>query len=178
MGHEWVIMCDDDVTLFGVVKNQKTITTGASIWTKILKIAKETPFELFGIQYRQYAWASTKQHSINSCTVEVCVLINTKRMKSMYDSNFPTKADRNLCMETVQNGNGLIRFNMLFFQTVNVGTNAGGLQKLYADKVDEQIAKKLFYKWHPFAKMILKGERIDVKLEVKKLAISLGKKVV
>jgi hypothetical protein len=177
MGHEWVIMCDDDVKDFGVVKNKKCVTTGASIWTKILKIAKETPFELFGIQYRQYAWASTKQHSINSCTVEVCVLINTKRMKSMYDSNFPTKADRNLCMETVQNGNGIIRFNMLFFNTDGVGSLSGGLHKLYLEKVDELIAKKLFYKWNPFAKMILKGERIDIKLEVKKLAISLGKKV-
>ena len=62
--HEWVLICDDDVTSFGIY-NGKTVKKTAGIWNDILEKAKKLPFELIGINYTQHAWHEKTSYSIN-----------------------------------------------------------------------------------------------------------------
>jgi hypothetical protein len=168
--HEWVLICDDDVTSFGVY-NGKTIKKDASIWFDILKKAKKLPFELIGINYTQHAWHEKTSYSINKKFAEVCVLMNVPKIKWNYRAEFNLKEDRDFALQTIKNGNGILRFNHYWFSCPDVGSNAGGLQNEYKAKKDEESAKKMCYEWHPFVTLKKKGERVDMKTKTKELAL-------
>jgi len=170
--HDWIIICDDDVTSFGIY-NGKTIKKDASIWFDIFKKAKQLPFELIGINYTQHAWHEKTSYSINKKFAEVCVLMNIKKIKWKYTDN--TKEDRDFQLQTIKNGNGVLRFNHYWFSCPDVGTNLGGLYDLYKQKKDKIWAENLVKKWKPFAKIIRKKNRIDAKINLKEFAKSLNK---
>lgn len=172
---KWVIFCDDDVTSFGVYKG-RTIKTGASIWNDILEKAKKLPFELIGINYTQHAWHEKKSYSINKKFAEVCVLMNISKIKWRYEDD--TKEDRDFQLETIKNGYGVLRFNHYWFSCPNVGSNKGGLFDLYKQKRDKLWAEKLVKKWYPYAKIVIKNERVDAKIDIKGFAKSLNKDVI
>ena len=168
-------MCDDDVRHFGIY-NGKSIKKDANIWHEIFEKAKQLPFEIVGIQYRQHAWHEKKPYSINKSFVEVCVLINAKKCKWRYEIDL--KEDRDFVMQTIKRGNGIVKLNRYFYDAPVVGTNAGGLQEQYRLKKDAIAAEKLAKKWHPFSKMVKKNERIDTKIDIAAFATYHGKKVV
>ena len=167
--YEWVLICDDDVNSFGIY-NGKTIKKDASIWIDILKKVKDLPFELIGINYTQHAWHEKTTYSINKKFAEVCVLMNISKISWNYRPEFNLKEDRDFALQTIKNGNGILRFNHYWFSCPDVGTNAGGLQDMYKAKKDEESAKKMCYEWHPFITLKNKGERIDMKTDIKELA--------
>jgi hypothetical protein len=167
--YEWVIICDDDVVSFGVY-NGKTIKQDASIWFKILKKVSKLPFELIGINYTQHAWHEKTNYSINKKFAEVCVLMNVSKIKWNYRPEFNLKEDRDFSLQTIKNGNGILRFNHFWFSCPDVGSNAGGLQSEYKLKKDEESAKKMCSEWHPFVTLKKKGNRIDMKTDIKELA--------
>lgn len=167
--YEWVIMCDDDVTDFGEAINNKCVTTSADVWNKVYEKAKKLPFEIYGLNYRQHAWHETKNYSINKSFVEVCVLLNIKKIKWSYRNQFDLKEDRGFILQTIKIGNGVVRFNKLFYNTPALGKK-GGLCDQYKAKKDEDSAKKMCYEWHPFAILHKKCDRIDVKIDIKGLA--------
>lgn len=167
--HEWVIVCDDDVTSFGIY-NGKTIKKDASIWFDILDKAKKLPFEMIGINYTQHAWHEKTNYSINKKFAEVCVLMNVSKIKWNYRPEFNLKEDRDFALQTIKNGNGILRFNHIWFSCPDVGTNSGGLQDEYKAKRDEESAKKMCYEWNPFITLKKKGDRIDMKTDIKGLA--------
>lgn len=173
---EWVLMCDDDVTSFGIY-NGKTIKKDAKIWFDILEKAKKLPFELLGINYTQHAWHEKTKYSINRKFMEVCVLINIKKIKWGYRPEFNLKEDRDFALQTIKYGNGILRFNHYWFSCPDVGTNQGGLQNEYKAKKDEESAKKMCYEWHPFISLKRKGERIDMETDIKGLAEHYKKQV-
>jgi len=166
---EWVLMCDDDVTSFGIY-NGKTIKQDARIWLKILDKAKKLPFELIGINYTQHAWHEKTKYSINKKFAEVCVLMNVSKIEWNYRPKFNLKEDRDFALQTIKNGNGILRFNHYWFSCPDVGSNAGGLQSDYRAKKDEESAKKMCYEWHPFVSLKRKGNRVDMKTDIKGLA--------
>lgn len=168
-GHDWVIMCDDDVNDFGEVIKNKCATTSAKIWWTIFEKAKKIPFEIFGINYRQHAWHETKTYTINKSFVEVCILVNIKKINWQYRSDFNLKEDRDFVLQTIKNGNGVIKFHKLFYNTPALGKQ-GGLFNEYKSKKDEESAKKMCYEWHPFVKICKKSKRIDLKADIKGLA--------
>lgn len=168
-GYEWILICDDDVTSFGIY-NGKTIKKDASIWFDILEKAKKLPFELIGINYTQHAWHEKTSYSINKKFAEVCVLMNVKKITWDYRPEFDLKEDRDFALQTIKNGNGILRFNHYWFSCPDVGTNAGGLQNMYRMKRDEETAKKMCYEWHPFVTLKTKGDRIDMKTDIKALS--------
>jgi len=147
--HDWVIMCDDDVINFGVY-NGKTIKKTAKIWIEIFEKAKKLPFEIVGINYIQHAWHEKTSYSINKKYAEVCILLNIKKIKWTYRPEFDLKEDRDFVLQTIKNGNGVLRFNHYWFSCPNVGTNSGGLQNDYKEKKDQESAKKMCYEWYPF----------------------------
>ena len=172
---EWVIFCDDDVTSFGVYKG-RTIKTGASIWNDILEKAKKLPFELIGINYAQHAWHEKKSYSINKKFAEVCVLMNVSKVEWRYEED--TKEDRDFQLETIKSGYGVLRFNHYWFRCPDVGTNKGGLFDLYKEKRDRLWAETLVKKWFPYAKVVIKNNRVDAKIDIKGFAKSLNKTVI
>jgi hypothetical protein len=163
---EWVIFCDDDVSSFGIY-NGKTIKQDASIWFIILEKAKKLPFELIGINYKQHAWHEKTNYSINKKFAEVCVLMNVKKIKWSYRKEFNLKEDRDFCLQTIKNGNGVLRFNHYWFSCPNVGSNYGGLQSEYKNKKDIESAKKMCVEWNPFVSLKIKSKRIDMKTDFK-----------
>jgi hypothetical protein len=174
--YDWVIICDDDVTSFGIY-NAKTIKKDASIWFEILNKAKQLPFELIGINYIQHAWHEKTKYSVNKKFAEVCILINVSKIKWNYRQEYNLKEDRDFALQTIKNGNGILRFNHYWFSCPDVGTNAGGLQNEYKAKKDEESAKKMCREWHPFVTLKKKGERIDMKTDIKALATHYKKQV-
>jgi len=166
---EWVLVCDDDVTAFGIY-NGKTVKKDASIWFEILDKAKKLPFEMIGINYTQHAWHEKTNYSVNKKFAEVCVLMNVKKIHWSYRPQFNLKEDRDFALQTIKNGNGILRFNHFWFSCPDVGSNAGGLQSEYKLKKDEESAKKMCYEWHPFVTLKSKGERLDMKTDIKALA--------
>jgi hypothetical protein len=167
--YEWVIICDDDVTAFGIY-NGKTVKKDASIWNEILNKAKKLPFELIGINYTQHAWHEKTPYSINKKFAEVCILMNVKKIHWNYRKEFNLKEDRDFALQTIKNGNGILRFNHFWFACPDVGSNKGGLQDMYKLKKDEDAAKKMCMEWNPFITLQKKGERIDMKTDIKALA--------
>jgi hypothetical protein len=172
--YDWVLFCDDDVASFGIY-NGKTLKQDASIWFSILEKAKKMPFELIGINYTQHAWHEKTNYSINKKFAEVCVLINIPKIKWNYRSEFNLKEDRDFALQTIKNGNGILRFNHYWFSCPDVGSNTGGLQNEYKAKKDEESAKKMCYEWHPFVTLKKKGERVDMKTDIKALALNYKK---
>ena len=174
--YDWVLICDDDVTSFGIY-NGKTIKQDASIWFKIFDKVKKLPFELIGINYTQHAWHEKTSYSINKKFAEVCVLMNVSKIKWDYRSEFNLKEDRDFALQTIKNGNGILRFNHFWFSCPDVGSNVGGLQNEYKAKKDEESSKKMCYEWHPFITLKRKGQRIDMKTDIKALATYYKKQV-
>lgn len=168
--HDWIIMCDDDVTSFGVY-NGKTVKLTASIWRDIYAKAVKLPFELVGINYTQHAWHEKNAYSINKKFAEVCVLIHVKKIKWNYRGEFNLKEDRDFALQTIKNGNGILRFNHYWFACPDVGSNKGGLQDLYKAKKDEESARKMCYEWNPFIELKEKNGRIDMKTKISELAL-------
>lgn len=175
-GHKWILMCDDDVISFGIY-NGKTIKKGATIWHDIYKIAIKYPFEIIGINYTQHAWHEKNSYSINKKFAEVCILINTEAINWKYRPEFNLKEDRDFALQTIKNGNGILRFNHYWFSCPDVGSNAGGLQDMYKMKIDEMAAKKMCYEWHPFITLQKKGDRIDIKTDLKSFATFYKKQI-
>lgn len=167
--YDWVLICDDDVTSFGIY-NGKTVKKDASIWIEILDKVKRLPFELIGINYTQHAWHEKTNYSINKKFAEVCVLMNVSKIKWNYRSEFNLKEDRDFALQTIKNGNGILRFNHFWFSCPDVGSNAGGLQDMYKAKRDEESALKMCKEWNPFITLKKKGDRIDMKTDIKGLA--------
>jgi glycosyltransferase involved in cell wall biosynthesis len=174
--HDWIIMCDDDVTDFGEAINNKCITTSANVWNSIYDKAKSLPFEIYGLNYRQHAWHETKNYSINKSFVEVCVLLNVKNIKWSYRGEFNLKEDRDFVLQTIKYGNGVVKFNKLFYNAPALGKE-GGLYNEYKLKKDEDSAKKMCQEWHPFITLKRKGKRIDIKTDIKALAIHFKKQI-
>jgi hypothetical protein len=167
--HEWIIMCDDDVTSFGIY-NGKTLKQSAAIWHEIYAKAVKLPFELIGINYTQHAWHEKTPYSINKKFAEVCVLIHASKIKWSYRGEFNLKEDRDFALQTIKLGNGILRFNHYWFACPDVGSNAGGLQDQYKAKRDEESARKMCYEWNPFVTLQNKKGRIDMKTDLKALA--------
>jgi hypothetical protein len=167
---DWIIMCDDDVSDFGISVGNKCKNTDASIFYDIHKKVSLLPFELVGINYRQHAWHETKQYNINKKFVEVCVMINVDKVKWRYRKEFNLKEDRDFVIQSIKYGNGAVKFNKYFFNCPNVGSNAGGLQNEYKLKKDSDAAISLAKEWHPYIELKKKDERVDIKFDFERFA--------
>jgi len=173
---EWIIVCDDDVDHFGEYNNGNIKRT-ATIWKEILNKVKFLPFEIVGINYRQLAWTAKEKYSINSKFVEVCILINIQKINWSYRGSFNLKEDRDFLLQCIKFGNGVLRFNKYFYNSPNIGSNKGGLYDLYQEKKDQESAIKMCKEWSPFVTLIKKSGRVDIKTDIKSLALHYKKNV-
>lgn len=173
-GEEACWIADDDIQAFGVFDG-KTVKKDASILRDIEEMAEKLPFEIFGMNYTQYAWTEKKNYSVNSKWCEVCVLIKVGKINWRYREN--TKEDRDFQLQTIQNGHGVLRFNKYWFSCPNIGSNEGGLYDWYASGKDAEAAEKMALQWSPWIKAIRKKDRLDVRADIKGFARSCGREV-
>lgn len=169
-GHEWIIMCDDDITKIHKYIDGKNVEQTASIFLQVWEKVKQLPFELVGFNYKQYIWVAKTDYSVNSVFVDQLVMINVKRVTWRYRGEFNMKEDRDFAMQTIQKGNGVLRFNKIGINSPLIGTNPGGLQEDYKLKRDELNARKMVNEWFPFCKLENKDGRVDFKADLKALA--------
>ena len=97
--------------------------------------------------------------------------MNVNKIYHIYRNNFDLKEDRDFILQTIKNCNGIVKFNKLFYNCPGVGKNKGGLYNDYKIKKDEESAKKMCKEWYPFITLQHKQDRIDIKTDIKKLAI-------
>lgn len=180
-GHEWIWMIDDDVSSFGVASAGKAQTLPAHVvLSDFCDIAKRYYFPVNGINYRQYAWACSKsrtRYRINTKTAEVCTLLFVPKISWKYRSDLDMKEDRDFCMSAIKHSSGIFFDSFSFFNAPNVGTNAGGLQSHYQAQRDHQAAVRFVKEWAPYASACKKAGRIDAKLDLKGLALSLNRQI-
>lgn len=168
--HEIIIMCDDDVSGFGRHQGKTINHKDASILHEIADAAKELPFEIFGMNYCQWAWSQKKVFSINSALTDVCVMMKPKKISWQYRSQFNLKEDRDFTLQTIKNGAGVFRFNKLFFRCPNVGSNTGGLYDEYRKQRDVASVHAMVKEWHPFLSTKQTNHGIDIKYDLKSFA--------
>jgi glycosyltransferase involved in cell wall biosynthesis len=177
-GEEVVFMSDDDITgLSEYVGGNKKID-----FNRLLCLAdkfKLTPFEIGGFNYRQITWTEKKGYRINTQAVDQLVMLKPQKINWRYRSEFNLKEDRDFVLQCIKYGNGVLKFPKIGIASPEIGSNKGGLQNDYKLKKDEESVKKMVAEWHPFVS-VKKSKRgtIDCKIEYKKLAESLNKKVV
>lgn len=170
----WAWFCDDDVTQFGRFDGKTRKTSANELW-KVSEKASLLPFEIVGIGTRAFAWSTKQSVSINSKFVEGCVLMNVSKISWRYRDD--TKEDRDFCLQCIEKGHGILRFNHTFYDTPVVGTNAGGLHEWYQSQKDADAAKKLSLTWSPWVKLKQKHSRLDVKADISGFAKSCMRKV-
>lgn len=179
--HDWVWMIDDDVSNFGIADSGKVTTKSAqTVLEGFQTIASRYQFPVNGINYRQYAWACSKagaRYRINVKTAEVCTLLFVPKITWKYRSRFNLKEDRDFCLQAVKHSSGIFFDSYSCFNCPNVGTNSGGLHSEYALKQDHEAAVRFAREWHPYVSVVKKAGRVDAKLDVKALALSLNRQV-
>lgn len=175
-GHEWIVMCDDDISDFGVVVNGRNKSNkDASIWLKILEKAKKLPFEAYGVSYAPYSWSETKPYSINKKLFASVMLLNTKKITWDYDNGM--KEDYKMLVDCIIKGNGIVKFNQMYFSAPAMGSNKGGLHESYEAGLDQEANKILLMKYNGFAKLKKFKDRYEVKIDLEGIAKKYGKQV-
>ena len=176
-GHKWAWFADDDIMSFGIY-NGKTVKKDASILKSIEDAAAKLPFEIIGMNYCQHAWHEKKAWSVNRKFPDVCALLNVEKIKWRFKEKFPLKGDRDFALQCIKYGSGILRFNHIWFNCPNVGSNEGGLHEKYVKKEDEEAARMIVKEWHPFITLKMNKGRIDMKADIKAVAAHYKKEIV
>jgi hypothetical protein len=168
--HEWVIFCDDDVVAFYKYINGKNVRQSGFMFLDVFEKIKTLNYEVYGFNYNRFIWVADKTYSINSATVEQCVILHIPKIKWRYRGEFDLKEDRDFILQCIKYGKGVLRFNKIGISSPGIGENKGGLNEDYKINKDNISATKLILEWHPFALPNYKGGRFDAKLKLKELA--------
>jgi hypothetical protein len=176
---EIIFMSDDDITGFSEYKNGKNVKIDFDRLLSFCDKFKKTPFEISGFNYQQLIWTAKKSYRINASTVDQLVMLKPKKIKWRYRSKMNLKEDRDFVLQCIRYGYGVLKFPKLGIASPEIGSNKGGLQNEYKLKQDEYSSKKMVLEWSPFVSL-KKSKRgtIDCKIDYKKFALSLNKKVV
>jgi len=173
--HQWVIMCDDDITAFGDVIDRKCVKKNAGIFFDILTTAKKLPFALYGINFRQYAWSETKNYSINSKVFTAVTIMNTDLLQHKYPDTL--KEDITFLFEAIRLTPGVMKFNKYWFNTPPVGTNQGGCFDAY-QQGEQDTMNAILNQYKGYVKVVSKKDRDDIKWDVAKFAADHKRKIV
>lgn len=174
--HEWVLMCDDDITDFGIVINSKCVSKDANIFHIILDKAKKLPFSVYGISFRQYAWSEKKAIAINSKVFTAVTLLHVPKITWSYRQYL--KEDIMFLFDSIINSNGCMKFNHFFFNTPPVGSNKGGCYDDYQNKKDIQAFNYILNEFKGYTKVITKKNGLDIRWDFKGFAKKYKRKII
>jgi hypothetical protein len=155
-------MCDDDVNVFGRTVEKKG-RRDHSVLKEVVEVARKNPRTIVGMEYQQYSWAHRKPYVINNGWVDVCIAFQPAFVTARYTDALELKEDRDWQLENIGRGIDLIRLNHIYFGCPDVGTNAGGLQTKYQQKLDHRASQLMVMKWTPYLELVKKDTRLDCK---------------
>jgi len=173
---EWVLMCDDDITDFGIVENGKCVTKDARIFYEIISKAKKLPFTVYGISFRQYAWSEKKSIAINSKVFTAVTLLNIPKITWKYRQHL--KEDIMFLFDSISNSYGCAKFNHYFFNTPPIGSNKGGCYDDYKNKKDIKSFNYILNEFKGYTKVISKKNGLDIKWDFKGYAEKYKRKII
>lgn len=172
-GHQFVVICDDDLNHFGVVKRKKSVKQpNADALLQPFKVFSNSNFALAGINQRQFAWSETKPYKINNGKVNGCIFVNLNRACWRYNED--TKEDIDFAMQCLDNRQSFIYFCKVFYNTPAIGSNFGGLHESYEANRDKTWSKRLHMDWPAHSKIITQYGRTDCRVDFKSLAKERG----
>lgn len=176
-GHQFICMCDDDLTEFGLSVNGRCVTQpDADVLDAPFAAFEKAGAAIGGFNQRQYAWSEKKNYRLNAGKSECLVLLNMGKIYWRYRGGL--KEDRDFLMQCLDNRQNFIFFPKVYYSGPVIGTNEGGLHEQYMSGADNAAAYELQKRWPKYAKIIEQHGRIDVRLDYKRKAADMGLKVI
>jgi len=125
------------------------------------------------LEYRQYAWSSTKRGVYNSFC-DSAVFIDNKLTDGIFcNEELKLKIDRDFCIKVIRSGNKTCRDTMNAFSVPPNGSNKGGLKEIAYDQKDTELnaCKKMIEIWgDDICRHIVKPDgRNDLKINWKNI---------
>ncbi len=174
-GHEVIIMCDDDINQFGIVKGGKCVKTDAGVFHEIVSVFKKLPLEVAGLGMRQFAWAEKKPFSVNTSVFTMVTLIKPKLITWEYEQMF--KEDIQFLFDAIKYGNGVIKFNRYFFNAPVVGSKKGGCYDGYKNMEHELCIPYILKKYAGFVTVVQKKIGKDIRWDFRRWAEKHNKEI-
>lgn len=176
-GHQFICVCDDDITSFGTVQNKVAVKQpNAEALKKVFAFFEKGQFATGGINLRQFAWSESKKVKVNNGKMEMLHMLNLEKAKWDYCKG--GKQDRDYLMQCFDNRQNHVFFAQTFLAAPAVGTNKGGCHDYYATGKDKEAVDYLCQRWGKYAKRIKQYGRHDVRLDYKQKAKDMGLKVI
>ena len=164
----WYWMFDDDITGFFISHSKRNHrSTARKVLTDAQQTIQSVPGAAQGsLEYQQFSWSQTKPLKLNSYC-DVAVAINTNLLKTItYRAHMDLKEDRDFTLQVLSMGYMTVRCSNLAFAAPKNGSNAGGLQDVYAQAGREEVAsQRMAEAWPGICSPITKPDgRKDVKI--------------
>ena len=176
-GHDFIIVCDDDVDHFGDVENKKSVKKpDISSLTRPWELFKKSGCAVGGINQRQFAWSETKNYRVNKGKVQVLAMLNLKKITWEYRGF--GKVDIDYLMQCIDSSNSFLFFPKVFTNSPKIGSNEGGLHEYYSSKNDGNAARILAKRWPMYTKVIEQYGRTDCRVDYGAFAKDKGLKVI
>lgn len=173
--HQFICVCDDDITQFGVAQNQKAIKKpNADALKHIFEFFECGDFAMCGINQRQFAWSEKRNVCVNHGKFTSMVMLNLQKISWEYRGH---KEDLDFAMQCLDNRQNMVYFPKVFYSAPAIGSNAGGLHDWYEAKGDAKAAQDIVRLWPDYATIKEQFGRIDVKLDMKAKARDMGLKI-
>jgi hypothetical protein len=94
---------------------------------------KQNNIAVGALEYRQYAWSSTKRLIENSFCDSAVFIDNNLTKGLRYNEDLKLKIDRDFCIKTIKAGNKTGRDTFYAFSVPPNGSNKGGLKEMAYD---------------------------------------------
>lgn len=166
----WFWMLDDDITAFFAVRERRCVRESPDV---VLESAENNLVGLPGLvqgalEYQQFAWSAARSVKLGGYC-DVAVLINGPVCRSAgirYRKEMELKEDRDLTLQCLAAGFVVARATHCAFACPRNGSNAGGLEPLYAQSGREaEACRRMAEAWPGICEPIVKPSgRSDVKI--------------
>lgn len=162
-------MIDDDIEYFGQVIDGKTVKSDASVLKKAFnQLSFYGDASLYSLELCQFAWTANEAQK-NKIAMQ-CVLFDMKNCKNLnYDLRLKIREDYDLSFQAIFNGKGTLKSGKYFYNIADMKSQEGGMSQWYNPVTELHESHKLCQKWPGIVEVINKDNRIDVKVNWKKL---------
>jgi len=167
-GLAWIWVLDDNLRGLGRVKNRRIQKGDAKtiLWEAEAAQTFAARVGLIGLQYQQYAWATTRLYDFNRLTA-CCILIRTDTGIN-YRYGTDTKEDVDFCLLHLTQGWASVLWSSLAMcKPVIAGRKRGGLEQAYRAGEDIAASRHLVSLWPGICRLARKRGRLDIRVNWK-----------
>jgi hypothetical protein len=162
---------DDDVKLYEVIEGKCVPADYTVLYKAQQFFENDNEVAQAGLEYRQFAWSSTKPYSYNSYC-DCVVAIKPFLCKDLsFDNDVLLKLDRDFTIQVIKAGFKTMKINKYAFSSPENGSNKGGLYDVYKQNIEVSNSKAMEDKWGiDICRHIVKPNgRNDVKINWKNI---------